>query len=130
MESSSRSSASSGAPAVSDPAEEVAGAGAALDLTAEPEARPAASPRPFQAEPYDPSRDQEGVRANVSYILLGLIIGFVVLAFLGVLAKWLDIDTVTKLAAVLFSPIIGLFGAVMGFYFGEKQGRRSGGGSG
>ncbi len=42
----------------------------------------------------------------------------------GLLAGRFSIEDVVKLAAVVLSPLVGLLGAVVGFYYGEQSRRR------
>jgi hypothetical protein len=98
--------------------------GSPLDLSADPSERALARSPSVEEAPYDPTRDQENVRANVAYGLLGTIVAFMCLALFGTFLGWIEVDGAIKLAAAMFSPVIGLFGAVMGFYFGERRGRQ------
>ena len=80
---------------------------------------------------YDPGREREGVRGWIAKALFWLIVGLMVVLGLGLLFKALLIGDVEKFVANLLTPILTLFGAVMGFYFGERassdQQRRGGG---
>jgi purine-cytosine permease-like protein len=77
-------------------------------------------PRP---EPYDPSRDREVVRARVAYLMIGLLIGIVAAMIGGLLSGYLSPEAAEKVAAVILSPVVGLLGAVLGFYYGEQSRR-------
>lgn len=58
----------------------------------------------------------------ISVIALALVTGGLVVCFSGNERERLD--DIVKLAGVLLSPILTLFGAVTGFYFGGKAGQR------
>lgn len=45
--------------------------------------------------------------------------------FAGLLVGRLSSAELAQLAAVTVSPLVGLLGAVLGFYFGEQAGSRS-----
>ena len=50
--------------------------------------------------------------------------GIIVLAFLYMFifpAASTDIEALKSLLEIIFAPIVGLVGAVTGFYFGEKS---------
>jgi uncharacterized membrane protein YeaQ/YmgE (transglycosylase-associated protein family) len=74
-------------------------------------------------EPYDPTRDREVVRARVAYLMIGLLIGIVGAMIGGLLTGYLSADATEKVAAVILSPVVGLLGAVLGFYYGEQSRR-------
>jgi hypothetical protein len=87
---------------------------------------PGPPPDPFQ-EPFEERRwrQREWIRAGIAYLLILAVIGIVFYA------GWIFANDVTGaparsmadlqafLSAVL-TPIIGLVGTVVGFYFGEK----------
>lgn len=70
---------------------------------------------------YDPSPERESIRGKIAMQLMWLMGG--VLAALALLAgyKVMPVDEVLMLVGALLTPVVGLFGAVMGFYFGEKS---------
>ncbi len=73
---------------------------------------------------YDPSEDRERKRGQIALILVGLLAGLCVVAVL--LGTTVNDTRAASLKAVLelvFGPIVGLAGAVTGFYFGEKAGK-------
>lgn len=77
-----------------------------------------------RTEPYDPRRDQEKVRGWFAYIVLAMFV-FVVLTAMAS-AIFASKDAWAQVAAALgliLSPVVGLVGAVTGFYYGEKSGR-------
>lgn len=96
-----------------------------VDLSGED--APQATPSPPLA-PYDPAEDRERVRGRIAQILVWLLVGIVVVS-LGA-GVWLGlrteegIDSLKLVLELVLTPIIGLVGAVTGFYFGEKSTRR------
>jgi len=75
--------------------------------------------------PYEPTRDRERVRGLLAAALIGLLSIVIIGLFVAVLAGRLTIAELGQLAAVTISPIVGLLGAVLGFYFGEQARDRS-----
>ncbi len=71
--------------------------------------------------PYEPTRDRERVRGLLAAALIGLLSIVVLGLFVALLAGRLTIPELGQLAAVTISPIVGLLGAVLGFYFGEQS---------
>lgn len=70
---------------------------------------------------YDPNPDRENIRGQIALWLLWFL-GAIMAALLTLLVfRVINVDEVLKLVGVLLTPIVGLFGAVMGFYFGEKS---------
>ncbi|MCP9489261.1 MAG: hypothetical protein MSC31_05235 [Solirubrobacteraceae bacterium MAG38_C4-C5] len=67
--------------------------------------------------PYDPSREREKVRTRLSYAILASTGATGITIVVGTLAG-ADVDTVLN---GVFTPLIGLSGAVMGFYFGGRD---------
>lgn len=122
---SGEAAAASGGAAGHQPASQ--GGSKGLDLTREDE--PATAP-PVSTARYDASRDQERMRGWLAGGLLALIaLIALILLFAGLGACFFGtqcatIDDIVKLAGVLLSPILTLFGAVTGFYFGGKAGQR------
>lgn len=95
-----------------------------VDLTKEsPTSK--ASPR-IEAPPYDPYRDRERVRGWIALFLLMLLIAVVGIALFGVLFGKIPVEHLEKIGAIILSPVVGLLGAVMGFYFGEQSRNRHG----
>ena len=61
---------------------------------------------------------REGWRGRIAAGLLVLITGIVVGAFAVVALDWATARQLQDLLTAVFNPIVGLFGAVIGFYFG------------
>lgn len=102
-----------------------------LDLTQiEPKPPSAPQPRPALA-PYDPTPDREVKRGQIALLLVGTLVGLVGFAFVifivveVIIANWPDakvnIDHIRVFVEMLLTPMVGLVGAVAGFYFGEKK---------
>lgn len=68
--------------------------------------------------PYDPSRERERVRSNLSYAIFGLTGLTGITTVVGALAGADGVDSVLN---GVFTPLIGLSGAVIGFYFGGRD---------
>jgi len=78
---------------------------------------------PFSFERYDPVSDRERIRGRLAQILIwavvALTIGAIGLVLIGRI-------TVAELPTVMgaASPLIGIAGAAVGFYFGGEERRR------
>jgi len=85
--------------------------------------------------PYDPTEDREEKRGQIALTLIKLLVGVVAGGFLLVVAKVaclgfggttmcdaLSVVEVRPLIEMFLTPIVGLVGAVTGFYFGGKKG--------
>ena len=111
-----------------------------IDLTTR--GTPAAAPLEDRAaairlylEPYDPSRDREETRGKIAMrlvwtliVLVGATFVFAIATVLGCAAascntQTKDLEAVRVVVQLLFTPVVGLVGAVAGFYFGEKSGK-------
>lgn len=89
-----------------------------LDLTASEEPGDVAKPG---AAPYDPSQDREKVRGWIAIALIALLIGLITLLFIAILWKVVQVGDLDKIVATVLTPIMGIVGTVIGFYFGEKS---------
>lgn len=89
-----------------------------LDLAGEEE--PTAVAR-FGAAPYDPAQDREKIRGRIAMALIVLLIGLISLLFVAILFGVIKIDDLDKIVATVLTPIMGIVGTVIGFYFGEKS---------
>ena len=75
-------------------------------------------------KPYDPAPEREKKRGIIALVLVSALCGIIVLAFLYMFifpAASTDIEALKSLLEIIFAPIVGLVGAVTGFYFGEKS---------
>jgi hypothetical protein len=75
----------------------------------------------YESQPYDPEPEREKLRGWIALILVGLLVAVVVFAFLtlwfGEAAHQSDLKALLDL---IIAPIVGVVGAVTGFYFGGK----------
>jgi hypothetical protein len=70
-----------------------------------------------------PPRRVEDTRANLAYFLVGLL-AFVLLSLVGLLACGkVPTESFAEVAGLLVSPLIGLVGAVVGYYYGKTDKR-------
>lgn len=90
-----------------------------LDLTGEMPGGPAPS---IEATAYSPDQDRERVRGAIAIALISLLIGLIALLFISVLAKVVLVADLDKIAATILTPIMGIVGTVLGFYYGAKSG--------
>lgn len=85
-------------------------------------------------EPYDPAPARENVRGRIALLLVWtmvVVIGLVVL--IGIVTAYncrlkdacsvdaTDLKSMRAVIELVLTPLIGLVGAVTGFYFGEKS---------
>lgn len=105
-----------------------------MDLTQIGPSR-SAVPAPIRDEPYDPSKDRESVRGQIALNLVWTFMGIVGLIGLVALvtqvacsqagvacpATTTNLEPMKALGELIITPLVGLVGAVSGFYFGEKS---------
>jgi len=96
-----------------------------LDLTARPGEveRSAGLSAPLE-RPYDPAPEREKKRGLIALVLVASLCGIIVLAFAFIFfvpAAAANIELLKSVLEIIFAPIVGLVGAVTGFYFGEKS---------
>ena len=96
-----------------------------LDLTAEPQTPRAAgfAQRDLAIGPYDPTRLREGVRSWIAGALVALFVLVILGLIWGVMSGRIPPEQLQAIGATVISPLVGLLGAVLGFYFGEQHGR-------
>jgi hypothetical protein len=106
-----------------------------LNKLGAPEAEPSAGGAGQIVEkPYDPGRARETIRGTIAQALVWtivIVIGLVVLAgFVTAVAchakdacstDAIELKTIRVMVELVLTPLIGLVGAVTGFYFGEKS---------
>nr|WP_294528688.1 hypothetical protein [uncultured Rhodopila sp.] len=96
-----------------------------LDLTTRPgEAQTAGELIRPEEKPYDPAPEREKKRGIIALVLVSALCGIIVLAFVYVFvapAPGPNIEVLKTVLEIIFAPIVGLVGAVTGFYFGEKS---------
>jgi uncharacterized protein YacL len=86
-----------------------------LDLTGEP------VPMKGVAAPEQVVIDQvrENTRGRIAFWILGIIAGVIVGAFATIAWNWTTQAMLKDLLTEILTPLIGLLGAVIGFYFGS-----------
>lgn len=89
-----------------------------LDLSDDPTPTQGAT---VGATAYDPARDREKVRGRIAMALIVLLIALISLLFLAILASVVQVADLDKIVATVLTPIMGIVGTVIGFYFGEKS---------
>jgi hypothetical protein len=96
-----------------------------LDLTVKPgEVESAAGLSRLEQKPYDPAPEREKKRGLIALVLVAALCGIIVLAFAFVFVMPVtttNIEALKSVLEIIFAPIVGLVGAVTGFYFGEKS---------
>jgi len=92
----------------------------ASDLVAAREL-PEDEPPPTE-KPYEPDRDRERVRGRIAYGLLALIAALTI-TLMVMAIRGTSLDDLTKLHAIVLTPIITLTSGIVGFYFGAQTRR-------
>ena len=93
-----------------------------LDLTATPgETQIESTPFRPKTAPYDPAPEREKIRGSIALILVWLLVGLVAALFLSVWFFGTDLTNIKTILELVLAPIIGLVGAITGFYYGEKS---------
>jgi hypothetical protein len=90
----------------------------------------------YEEEEYDPTADRETVRGKIALFLVGSLVGVVIFVCLigaavaGVCgytgtcsSETLELKSIRVIIELILSPLVGLVGAVTGFYYGEKSGK-------
>lgn len=92
-------------------------------------------------EPYDPAPARENVRGMIALLLVWTLVAVVALVMIVALIiaygcrlkdscspETADLKSIRSVIELVLTPLVGLVGAVTGFYFGEKSasGRASG----
>lgn len=89
----------------------------------------------LKEEKYDPAKARESVRGQIAMWLVWSFVGFIALAGLIGLgtqigcawattpcdAATTELKPIRALVELILTPLVGLVGAVSGFYFGEKS---------
>ena len=70
--------------------------------------------------PYDPEPAREKIRGHVAYALIALLIG--VVCTVAAMAAWAKpAPDLNQLTTALITPVVGLVGSVLGFYYAGKK---------
>lgn len=84
---------------------------------------------------YDPTLDRETIRGNIALALVSTLVGVIAIVVLAGLVTaigcynpatactpaTIKLETIRAVIELVVPPLIGLVGAVTGFYFGEKS---------
>jgi hypothetical protein len=77
---------------------------------------------PPEEKPYDPAPEREKKRGLIALVLVSALCGIIVLAFAFIFfVPAANVELLKSVLEIIFAPIVGLVGAVTGFYFGEKS---------
>jgi len=71
---------------------------------------------------YDPRPPHDAAQRRIAYLLVGTLTGVIAACFLGLAFDWFSIAELDSLLTLVFGSLVGLVGAVTGFYFGGKAG--------
>lgn len=88
------------------------------EITEEEPVGPLLSPQVFDRHLL---KKREALRGVIAIILLSLLCGVVVLTYIGFFFTNRAVDDISRILELLMAPLVGLVGAVTGFYFGEKS---------
>lgn len=90
-------------------------------------------------ETFNKAKEQESIRGKIAKWLVGSFVGFIALVLFAALATqaWCayrdhcdaeaaELKSLKAVVELLLTPLVGLVGAVSGFYFGEKSGSADG----
>jgi hypothetical protein len=81
----------------------------------------AAAPEPILGAPFDPRPQREQVRGVLAVIMSALLALMALGPFTVIVADWADWADVEDPLGLTFSPVVGLAGTVLGFYFGSQR---------
>lgn len=87
-------------------------------------------PLQIKTEPWNQERERDQTRSIVAGALILLLIAIVILPFVLLAIKAIDIVALDTLLKIVFAPVVGLVGSVIGFYFGSQSSRKEPGGGG
>lgn len=71
---------------------------------------------------YDPRPHHDAAQRRIAYTLVGTLAGLIGLSFVGLGLDWLTIAELESFMSLVLGSLVGLVGAVTGFYFGGKAG--------
>jgi hypothetical protein len=93
-----------------------------LDLTTEAQVAASAGTAPALAiTPYDPSQDRERLRGKLAGWLLALLAVIAIGAVAALIFSQIDSVKLKDILTGVFTPLLGVFGTITGFYFGNAQ---------
>lgn len=70
---------------------------------------------------YNPDPGRDRTRARLAYLLTGAVLAIVLTALLFVATGAMETSDLESVSAALLTPVIGLVGTVLGFYFGQQR---------
>jgi hypothetical protein len=88
---------------------------------------------PFKEKPFDPSPARENIRGQVALWLIWTLVGVIALVVVSAIVmagiclniacsdKAIELAPLRTVVELILTPLVGLVGAVTGFYFGEKS---------
>lgn len=79
-------------------------------------------PVPVRTKPFDPEPRRENMRAIIAGLLVAAFLALIGFLVVGVTWKWLDVATAKDLAALALTPLAGLTGTAVGFYYAGTKG--------
>jgi hypothetical protein len=71
---------------------------------------------------FDPRPAQEAARSRIAYVLIGTLVATIAASFAGIWFNWMTSAELDSIMKLVFGPLVGLVGAVTGFYYGGKSG--------
>lgn len=75
--------------------------------------------------PFSPERLQEWVRTGVALSIVGAVIVETLILTSAFVAGGIAANELTAVTSAIVTPMIGIAGTVLGFYFGSQRGGRS-----
>jgi len=88
------------------------------DLEKEEPGQPDQPTKPGVAPVYDSARDRERVRGTLAYMLLCLLAFVTVACISALIFDRITASELKDLATTFFTPLLGVFGTITGFYYG------------
>jgi hypothetical protein len=75
----------------------------------------------LQTTPYNPDPGRDRTRARLAYLLTSTVLVIVLAALMLLVTGSLKTSDLESVSAALLTPVIGLVGTVLGFYFGQQR---------
>jgi hypothetical protein len=72
-------------------------------------------------KPFDPHRMQERVRTGVALAVIGAVILETLIITIAYVAGGIAPGSLTAVTAAIITPMVGIAGTVLGFYFGSHR---------
>jgi ABC-type Fe3+ transport system permease subunit len=93
-----------------------------LDLTVGEPPEKLPLDRPLALTPgYNPRRVQERVRTSVATAIVGALIALTLILAIAYVAGRISAKDLPQVTAALVTPLVGIAGTVLGFYFGSHR---------